>query len=572
MKSSTRFTCSAASIVSLLVLISSLAYGQIKVPKPGDLSTEAKPGKLVSTPSGAVTALEGAIDPAVYVLGPGDQVELGIWGAMEERQGATVSPDGSVSFPGIGSAVIAGFTVSDAGKIIQALAKGNYPRAEITLKLTSVRMMKVSISGAVERPGIYDLNAIDRLTTLIEKAGGLKKPDEDKSDDPGIDVNLNKMTPAEQRRYREEAKTAFEALPEASLRHLKIKSANDDSIYVDLQRYFVNGEMAFNPVLKDGDAVNVPLLTRLTGVVSVFGAVKNPGDFEFVANDNLQVIVNLAGGFRSDASTNDIVIVRFDEKNSSSREVKVDIEATNAANVLLKPDDRIFIRKKTDYRQKYQVVIKGEVKFPGTYPIEQDQTKLSELIEACGGLTDRANLYSARIVRRALIDTEDPEYERLKALSVADMTEMEYEYFKIRSREEAPPVVVDFEKLIRQGDTSQDIVLHDKDEIEFPTISPTVKVAGQVNNPGLIRYVPGEDYYYYIQKAGGYSWNARKGMLRLIKAHSGTWMKPKKSTPIEIGDTIFIPEKQEVDWWELSKDLLLVASQVATVMIMIKSL
>jgi hypothetical protein len=61
-------------------------------------------------------------------------------------------------------------------------------------------------------------------------------------------------------------------------------------------------------------------------------------------------------------------------------------------------------------------------------------------------------------------------------------------------------------------------------------------------------------------------------MLRLIKAHSGTWMKPKKSTPIEIGDTIFVPEKQEVDWWELSKDLLLVASQVATVLIMIKSL
>jgi protein involved in polysaccharide export with SLBB domain len=93
-----------------------------------------------------------------------------------------------------------------------------------------------------------------------------------------------------------------------------------------------------------------------------------------------------------------------------------------------------------------------------------------------------------------------------------------------------------------------------------------------VNNPGLIHYVPGENFHYYIQKAGGYSWNARKGMLRLIKAHSGTWMKPKKSTPIEIGDTIFVPEKQEVDWWELSKDLLLVASQVATVLIMIKSL
>jgi len=87
-----------------------------------------------------------------------------------------------------------------------------------------------------------------------------------------------------------------------------------------------------------------------------------------------------------------------------------------------------------------------------------------------------------------------------------------------------------------------------------------------------VRFADGKNYEYYIGKAGGFSWNARIGKIRLIKAHSGTWIKPKTHTPIEIGDTIFVPEQQETDWWGLSKDLLLAISQIATVYIMIKSL
>ena len=165
----------------------------------------------------------------------------------------------------------------------------------------------------------------------------------------------------------------------------------------------------------------------------------------------------------------------------------------------------------------------------------------------------------------------DPEFERLKQMSVAEMTEMEYEYFKTRSREEAPAVVVDFSKLFIDGDKARDIKLRDSDEIEIPTLSPTVNVAGQVNNPGLVRYIPGRDFEYYIDKTGGFSWNARKGKLRLIKAQTGKWVRPKKDTPIEIGDTIFVPEKQEIDYWELWKDMLLVVSQLATILIVVQA-
>jgi protein involved in polysaccharide export with SLBB domain len=92
-----------------------------------------------------------------------------------------------------------------------------------------------------------------------------------------------------------------------------------------------------------------------------------------------------------------------------------------------------------------------------------------------------------------------------------------------------------------------------------------------VNRPGLVKWVPGKNVEYYIEKAGGFSWNARKGKIRLIKAQTSKWIKPKKNTPVEIGDTIFVPEKTEIDYWEMWKDILLIVSQIATIILVVQS-
>ena len=199
------------------------------------------------------------------------------------------------------------------------------------------------------------------------------------------------------------------------------------------------------------------------------------------------------------------------------------------------------------------------------------KTTLEEIVKECGGLTKQADLQRAKVVRWSALENEDPEFERLKKMSVADMSEMEYEYFKTRSREEAPAVVVDFKKLFNDNDKSQNIFLQDQDEIVIPVQLPTVNVTGNVNRPGLISWIPGKTTDYYVEKAGGYSWNARVSKMRLIRAQTGTWIKPKKDTPVEIGDTIFVPEKQELNLWQLWKDLMLIVSQVATVIIVVQT-
>jgi len=239
-------------------------------------------------------------------------------------------------------------------------------------------------------------------------------------------------------------------------------------------------------------------------------------------------------------------------------------------NFPILPDDRILIKSIYDYHLRQQVTVTGEVIYPGTYSIVEKRTLLSEIIDMAGGFTDEANVADAEIVRTAEDEISDPEFERLKQIPVADMTEMEYEYFKTKSREKAI-VVTDFEGLFLQGDSEKDILMRDNDEIHIPVQAKTIRVSGQVVNPGLLNWETGRSYQYYIEQSGGYSYNARKSKIRVIRAATGTWLKPDKKTIINVGDTIFVPEKPELDYWQIYKDVLLVLTQMVTITVLINT-
>ena len=148
---------------------------------------------------------------------------------------------------------------------------------------------------------------------------------------------------------------------------------------------------------------------------------------------------------------------------------------------------------------------------------------------------------------------------------VADMTTIEREYFKSKSRERQGVAAVDFLQLFEKKDKSVDILLQDKDLIVIPAKEFIVNVSGQIIKPGLITYSPNKDTKYYIEKAGGYNFNAMKSEVRVIKASTGEWLKPDNKTIIEMGDTIFVPEKPERDNWRIFRDIVAVAAQVATI-------
>ncbi len=483
---------------------------------------------------GREQALERNVDPQVYVVGPGDELILNLWGEIGESVPMKITPEGTVLIPFVGEVMVGQLTLAQAKERIIDRVSRHYRVKDVSVTLSGVRRFRVFVVGAVNVPGTYTATAVDRVSMLVDQAGGF--------------------------------------LPEASQRNIRVKRADSTMVAADLLRFTVVGDLDDNPFVRDGDVVAVP--ARLDSV-GIFGAVSVEGYYELKEGDRIGDLVELAGGPVKDASFENAELVRFLEDGKTSERIYVDfrkafLERDPEHNLILKSEDVFLVRHLPGWHPDHLVEIQGEVYYPGHYTIERDKTYLSEVIESAGGFKPDASLAEAKLVRTIYVDILDPEYERLRKMLVADMSEEEYEYFKIKSRQQRGLVVVDFEKLFLLNDKNQDVLLRRGDIIDIPAVRKTIDVSGQVNDPGSILFRPGKDVDYYIQQAGGYNWNARKGKVRVIKGSTGQWLKPGKVESLQPGDTIFVPEKPERDYWAFFKDFMRVSAEVATVVLVIQ--
>ena len=393
----------------------------------------------------------------------------------------------------------------------------------------------VSISGAVHNPGIYEIPPSTRLSKLFKMARPFSMND-----------SINICLQPENFNQKDKLIT--------SLRNIILERDNKKR-EIDIKRFFILGEDGFNPLLEDGDKIIVQSAKKF---VSLYGAVENPGSYEIVTDDKLSDIIQFAFGFKKEAYKEEIEIIRFlaDGVSTTTKIIdytKITDNTDSEENLFLKNGDRIYVRSKTNFHDNYYVLIRGEVKYPGRYAIKENETTLLDIINRAGGTTEQADLQNAYMQRKKAIGFLDKEFERLKKMNIEDMTELEYAYFKAKSREMKGKISIDFEKLLNSSEKKYNITLKNKDYIYFPNRSYTVSVTGNVKNPGLITYIPGKNFYYYIKQAGGYSWNVRKNKIRVIRAQTGEWVDPDETTKINLGDMIFVPEKPERDYWEITK-------------------
>jgi len=414
-------------------------------------------------------------------------------------------------------------------------------------------LYEISVVGNVKNPGIYHLPPSSRVSEAILKANF--SPVLSENTDQTQNQNINET---------ENAK--------ASTRNIML-TRNEKTIHLDLEKYFTLGATENNPYIADGDIIYVPVQEK---TISIVGAVNKPGNYELISGDKISDIIDLAFGLRADAYLEKGKLVRFKDNHTDTETLNFNIKnilhnSAVAENYPLENDDRIYIRSIPEFHEKNSVTVFGEVIFSGDYSIEDGKTTLLEILQKCGGPTSKADLENAFIQRKSKEEAIDPEFERLKKMFVKDMTSLEYEYFKTKSRELRGKFSIDFDKLWNDKNSSYDVPLKNEDFISFPRRISTVSVSGQVKNPGLITFVSGKNYFYYIEQAGGFSWNPRKNKIRIIRASTGEWVKPNKKTVIEVGDMIFIPEKPEFDYWEFAKDFMGITAQIATVFIVIKN-
>ncbi len=519
-------------------------------------------------------ALEKEVDPDEYYVGPGDQFLIQIGGAGSDNIETTVSPEGELIITAVGAIPVANKTLTEAKRITQEYLSVKYVSKTIGIHLVKPRLFKVSVTGAILEPGSVEVTAMSRAAEAIDLAGGLKQR-------MTVETLMQQVTiksPVKEETSLQTTKPNPQVKYESyagSQRNILIKRRTGESVPVDLQKFNLTGDLKANPFLRDGDVIIVPTEETSAGRVYIAGALKNPDIFEFAPGDCVGDLITMAHGFTTDADSSKIELVRFKGTGSNTTRELLHLPADNpqarerSMRFPLQPDDRLFVRFQYKFHETRNIETEGEVLYPGFYALEEGEIRLSEMIERAGGFSSEASLKNAYIQRRAQEDVLDPEFERLKKMSVLEMTESERDYFKIKSRERTGGMGVDFVALFEKGDKSQDVILRDHDLIHIPAQEMTVKVTGQVLNPGLYPYKPNMNVKHYLTEAGGFNWNARKSRVRLIRSQTGEWAKPDDDTAVEIGDTIFIPEKPERDYWQLSRDLIAVAAQLATIFLVI---
>ncbi|MBN2001096.1 SLBB domain-containing protein [candidate division KSB1 bacterium] len=565
------------SFIFLFFGVNVFSQGFSTLGKTGGLQGMLKKSTTLPSQLTEPPILDAPVDTNEYIIGPGDLFSVIIDAQIEDEQQIMVNPEGSIVVPAVGHIYVAGLSLAKAKKAMLKKIEEKYSASPVTIALIQLRSFRVTVSGAVYFPGLVTVNALNRVSDAVLLAGGLKRPVEEVAEEGAIETQemQHLEIPKRQTLAKDKLNEKFSApsVPEqlyASKRNIFIRRRDGSSIHVDLERYELAGHADANPYLLDGDVITVPYEEEESGRVRIAGAVRSPNQFEYAPPDIIKNLLAMAHGFRTDADSSKIELVRFSDSLNVVRTV-LSLEADKrekTLNTKLLPDDRLFVRAVPKYHRKRNVEIEGEVLYPGMYALAFKPVYLSQILKMAGGVTPEASLENAYIIRKSVGDYEDPEYDRLLSMQTQDMSSLERQYFKFKSRERIGQMIVDFKGLV-DGDSTCDVVLQNEDKIIIPSRDLGVKVSGQVTNPGWIPFKKGASVRYYIKAAGGYSWNARRNKMRVIEKASGTWFKPSSWTRVGPGDTIFVPENPETNYWEVARDVVTALAQIASIYLVI---
>ena len=492
------------------------------------------------------------IDPDAYIVGPNDVLQLYIWGEFDQLYTLQVDPEGNVLIPTVGSFHISGLSLTAAKEHLLVATQYKYPSVDISISLVSMRFFTAYVTGAVMNEGSFTIHPTTRVADIINQAGGFR-------DRQGAGGAINRGT---------------------GRRSIQLNHRDGSSERVDLDMFLATGNLAHNPYVRMGDVVHVSFRNHS---VYIFGAVNEEGEYEFLPGDTLGDLVTLAKGLNRSKPLISAELWRFQEGSEQAELIELggdkkmltELDYEQIRRVELRPNDAIFIRARSLWQSTHTVVISGEVAFKGRYRIEPGVTRIKDVVAAAGGLTAEASLIGARVIRTRVRTERDPQLEQLKRQSeVAGLIYMNIEdraYLKTKTREEKGRVAVDFERLFVDGDEQQNILLASGDVIFFPLQRHTISVSGQVQRAGLIDYEPGRKVRYYITKAGGYLYDADKRHARLVRARTGVREKLKDNLLVEVGDEIWVPQKERIDYLVFFQETVRTAASVLALVLAVQT-
>ena len=431
-----------------------------------------------------------------------------------------VSPEGSIIIPTVGEVKVSGMSLSGAKERVITAVKKRYYSSEVSFTLNTPRTFLIKVSGLTQ--GSFEVSPVTRVSEILKVL---------------IFDTLNTS-----RVFYEKTNQREFLNTQISLRNIELSRKDGSIVKVDIYKYFLNNRDEDNPFFLEGDLLKIPYLQPDNNFISIGGAVQLAGAYEHAEGDDLETVIGLGRGFDTDAEQDSIMLYRAFQNQDGFDIVNLSFKKDKRYRI--EKFDRLFIKSKINYQKNLSVLILGEVLRPGYYPISFKSTRLKDVIEMAGGFKEKAYLplsilfrtydaeYAARDTAEIMINSRANDL----LISAKDVVNFETDIKSKRNR-----VIVDFEKLIKNNDQSQNVLLEGKDIIYINDNKNIVYVFGQVGQEGYVPYKKGEDVEYYIKKAGGYGLAADENDTRIIKFNSRGWYLPEK-TEIQSGDYVYVPK------------------------------
>ncbi len=399
---------------------------------------------------------------------------------------------------------------------------------------------RVSIDGAVYRPGNYELTEGLQLSQLIKNAEGLKE----------------------------------EAFMERAVITRKMEDLSLKAISFSV-RDVVNGEIDFDLQREDRIQISSKFDMREARTVEIVGEVQFAGTYAWAENLRVGDLIFQAGGFKEEAEVAGIEISRvlnYTETSELTKSLLHTFQFSLDRNLKLNPQDeafllqafdKVYVRRAPGYRPQGVATIQGEVKYAGNFGITRKDEKISDIIQRAGGITPEAYIKGASLRRK--IELSMSEYQAKLAIAAQDSTMTAKDIEKVSYQ----IVGIDLTAILANPGAVEDLQVRAGDQILVPSKMETVMVSGSVLSPVAHTFTQKKKLKDYVNGSGGFAERAKKGKVYVLYANGTTQAtKPglfgRRFPKVEPGCEIIVPEKPEVDKAGQASKWLAIASTLAT--------
>ncbi len=544
-----------------------------------------------------------------YILGPGDEIIVSLWGQSNSRFKHTISKNGQIYFENIGFLNLSNKTISQAedylkkelSKIFSTLDNNS---TNLSVELQQVKSINVYFTGELINPGVHIIHPFSDIFTALIQAGGISK--------------------------------------NGSLRKIEAIRNSEVIATYDFYDFFIDGKYDFkNFSLKNGDIIHIP---PVKSRVHLTGEVNRPGFYEIKESESLFDIIQYAGGLLASASNKATLksIIPNDNRLSDDLSRNNEIfDLSIASKVFLNDGSQInFLSTKEGDND---VTVFGRVFFPGNYPAYKlsDSSNTSEInnivtlkdiLDVAGGFdnaTFRKTIDEDIVVLRLssdqyyaeefIVNYEDAEnfnleindkifvyessnyrndflftilgevnkpgtYPLKKGLKLADALEIaggvtdfgSIDNIKVSQRYSTINNDLEEEsELINVSNISSSYQIQDRTVINFLPITNIINVEGNVYSPGLVAYESGMTMYDAIEIAGGYKPYTLKNRI-YVKRANGEIEKANlfrgRAKRVRPGDSIFVPvdpDPQDFNVTSFVADLASTLANIAAILLIV---